>query len=575
MESTDQVQTVYVNRADSSPADGPAPALQEIPGYEILGELGRGGMGVVCKARQIALKRIVALKMISAGALADPDDVARFRTEAEVVARLQHPNIVQIYEVGEHQGRPYFSLEFVAGGSLAQKLHGRPLLPRQAAELIQTLARAIHYAHEQGIVHRDLKPANILLQGSGVRGQEPGKPVDGLSDSCLLTPDSCVKITDFGLAKLLGEGGQTRSGDILGTPSYMAPEQAGGKPQTVGPAADIYSLGAILYELLTGQPPFAGESFLRTLQQVCHDEPVAPSRRQPKLPPDLETICLKCLHKEPAQRYASAQALADDLAAFLAGEPIQARPATTWERTIGWMRRRPVAAALSGAVCVAVVGLVVGLWWQNALAVSAVAILSLLVAGAWYSTRLQAALRESATQQLRAQRHVERLHLLLELTRKLVSVTDRDGLLLLLRETTARLANAERATIFLLDPERRELWTKIPVEGRFNEVEEIRMPLGVGIAGTVAASGQTLNIPDAYADPRFHTGVDRRTGFVTRNLLAFPMTAADGRVLGVFEVVNKRGEAFGPEDVDALAALAASAAVAVENSYAETQNRVS
>jgi WD40 repeat protein len=292
-------------------------------------------MGVVYRARQTSLNRVVALKMILAGAHAGPDDVARFRAEAEAAARLQHPNIVQIHEVGEHRGLPYFSLEFCAGGSLAARLDGTPLSARDAAALVTVLARAVQAAHDAGVVHRDLKPANVLLAADG-------------------TP----KITDFGLAKRLdGPGGQTRTGAVLGTPSYMAPEQAGGKTREIGPAADVYALGAILYELLTGRPPFRAETSLDTVLQVLADEPVPPGRLVPKLPRDVETICLKCLQKEPARRYPSAAALADDLQAYLDGRPIAARPVGRVERGWRWCRRNP---ALAGSGVVVALVLVVG-----------------------------------------------------------------------------------------------------------------------------------------------------------------------------------------------------------------------
>jgi WD40 repeat protein len=284
-------------------------------------------MGVVYKARHLRLDRLVALKMIRAGGLAGEDELARFGEEARAVARLQHPNIVQIYEVGEEAGQPYLALEYVEGGSLARRLSGAPLPGRQAAELIAVLAQAVHHAHRQGVVHRDLKPANVLLARDG-------------------TP----KITDFGLAKTLDQqSGQTRTGAILGTPSYMAPEQAAGKVKEVGPAADVWALGAILYELLTGRPPFRGESVWDTLEQVRSGEPVAVRRLQPKVPRDLETICLKCLHKEPRRRYRSAGELAEDCAAFLDGKPVQARPVGKVERFGLWCRRNPILALASGA----------------------------------------------------------------------------------------------------------------------------------------------------------------------------------------------------------------------------------
>jgi WD40 repeat protein/serine/threonine protein kinase len=297
-----------------------------IPGYEILGELGRGGMGVVYLARQIGLDRLVALKMILAGAHASPDDVARFRREAEAVAQLQHPHIVQVYDVGEQEGLPYFSLEYIEGGSLVQKLSGTPLPSHQAAELVAVLADAIHAAHLRNIIHRDLKPANVLL-----------------------TADGTPKITDFGLAKRLdAPAGLTQSGAIVGTPSYMAPEQAEGRSKQVGPATDVYALGAILYEALTGRPPFRAETPFDTLLQVVHEEPVPPRRLLPKIPRDLEIICLKALAKAPDQRYASARDLADDLRRFLKGEPIRARPVGRGEKAWRWCRRNPALALASG-----------------------------------------------------------------------------------------------------------------------------------------------------------------------------------------------------------------------------------
>jgi eukaryotic-like serine/threonine-protein kinase len=301
---------------------------ESVAGYLILGVLGRGGMGVVYKALQPGLKRLVALKMILAGEYAGRREVTRFRSEAETVAQLQHVNIVQIYEVGEDAGRPYFSLEFIDGVSLSKKVNGTPLPPREAAELLLQLAHAVAYAHQKGIIHRDIKPANVLL-----------------------TADGIPKLTDFGLAKRVqDESGQTRTGTVLGTPSYMPPEQAEGRLHEVGPRSDVYSLGAVLYDMLTGRPPFRGTTVLDTLQMVQKQEPVAPTELQPKVPRDLQTICLTCLHKEPARRYASAAALAEDLRRFLTGEPILARPAGAGERLWRWCRRNPRVAALSAAL---------------------------------------------------------------------------------------------------------------------------------------------------------------------------------------------------------------------------------
>jgi WD40 repeat protein/tRNA A-37 threonylcarbamoyl transferase component Bud32 len=328
------------------PSPVPSPAAPTEPvavaGYEVLRELGRGGMGVVYQARQTKLGRVVALKMILSGAHAGTRDTARFRTEAEAIARLQHPNIVQVFEVGEHGGLPFFSLEYCPGGGLDRKLNGTPLPAREAATLVEALARAMHAAHQKGVVHRDLKPANVLFAEDG-------------------TP----KITDFGLAKKLDEAGQTASGAVMGTPSYMAPEQAGYKPdaqaRAIGPATDVYALGAILYECLTGRPPFRAATSLDTILQVVADDPVPPTRLQPTTPRDLETICLKCLEKAPAKRFGSAQELADDLRRFLDGLPIAARRTGPLERAAKWVRRRPAVAALLGALAASVIAGVAGM----------------------------------------------------------------------------------------------------------------------------------------------------------------------------------------------------------------------
>jgi WD40 repeat protein len=350
-----------------------------LPGYEILAELGRGGMGVVYQARQVRLNRLVALKMILAGGHAGQADLSRFVTEAQAIARLQHPNIVQIHEVGEHGGLPFFSLEFCPGGSLDKKLGGTPLAPREAAVLVETLARAIQTAHQKGIVHRDLKPANVLLA-------EDGQP----------------KVTDFGLAKKLDEAGQTQTGAILGTPSYMAPEQAGGMGKEVGPACDVYALGAILYELLTGRPPFKAATPLDTLMQVLSEEPVAPRQLQSQTPRDLETITLKCLHKEPGKRYASAADLAEDLRRFAAGEPIRARPVGSAERLWRWCRRNPLLAGGAAA---------------TVLALAVITILAILVAAAEKENarKDQQRLREALFEQARAERLLGNRYRALEL----------------------------------------------------------------------------------------------------------------------------------------------------------------
>ena len=346
-----------------------ASKLPELSGFEILSRLGRGGMGVVYLARQTALKRLVAVKMIRSR-VGDNVELGRFRTEIEAAARLAHPNIVQIFEVGEHKGSPYCVLEYVAGGSLDQVLKGKPQPAEVAARLVQQLAAALQHAHERGIVHRDLKPANVLI-AEGNRRQETGDTSDAAM-SHNLSP----KIADFGLARQLEaiDAGQTETGIIMGTPAYMSPEQAAGQSKECSPATDIYALGVILYELLTGRPPHQGATVLDTLQQVRSQEPVAPRALAPKTPRDLNTICLKCLHKEASRRYASARALADDLGAFLESRPIAARPVGLPERVVMAARRRPLVASLIAAIClITVLGLAAGVyqWRQTSAALAA------------------------------------------------------------------------------------------------------------------------------------------------------------------------------------------------------------
>jgi eukaryotic-like serine/threonine-protein kinase len=308
-----------------------------IPGYDIVGELGRGGMGVVYKAWHVPSKRFVALKMIITGAEASETQRKRFRVEAEAATRLAHPNIIQVHEVGEFQGHPYFSLEFCGGGSLAKKLSGNPMLPQAAALVVEKLARAVAVAHHQQIIHRDLKPGNILLSSE----TEP-------------------KISDFGLAKRLdSEDVQTRTGAVMGTPSYMPPEQAIGAGQHVGTPVDIYALGAILYECLTGRPPFKSATAVDTLDQVKRQEPVAPRLLNATVPAELDLICLKCLRKSPEQRYATATELADELRRYLSGEPIRTRPISSLTRAGQWISARPIQSGLLaiavGAILVAAV----------------------------------------------------------------------------------------------------------------------------------------------------------------------------------------------------------------------------
>jgi serine/threonine protein kinase/WD40 repeat protein len=321
--------------ADLRPPEdsAPNPRVRYFGDYEIIRELARGGMGVVFQARQISLNRVVALKMILAGQLADDSEIRRFYTEAEAAANLDHAGIVPIHEVGQHEGQHYFSMGFVEGESLAQRLALGPLPVREAAALMVKVAEAIEFAHQRGVIHRDLKPANILIDPSG-------------------NP----RVTDFGLArKLKGDSGLTGSGQIVGTPSYMPPEQAGGNRGDVGPAADVYALGATLYALLTVRPPFQAASAMDTVLMVVGDEPVPPRRLNASIPRDLDVICVKCLEKSPARRYASASALADDLGRWLRHEPILARRASSAERLVRWARRRPAVAALSFLIFAAIV----------------------------------------------------------------------------------------------------------------------------------------------------------------------------------------------------------------------------
>ena len=332
--------TVDFRSAAPTSSDGVKPShVRYFGDYEIIREIARGGMGVVFEARQVSLNRKVALKMVLAGQLANDTDVKRFYIEAEAAANLDHPGIVPIYEVRQHEGQHYFSMGFVEGQSLSHHLADGPLPPRQAADLIRRVCEAIEFAHQHGVIHRDLKPANILLD-----------------------KNDYPRVTDFGLAKKIeSDSGLTGSGQIMGTPSYMPPEQAGAKRGEVGPAADVYALGATLYALLTGRPPFQAATAMDTVIQVISDEPVPPRRLNPTLERDLETICLNCLEKEPRRRYPSARLLGEDLAHWMRGEPISARPVGRPERVWKWARRRPVVAGLLAMLALVTAAGVIGI----------------------------------------------------------------------------------------------------------------------------------------------------------------------------------------------------------------------
>jgi eukaryotic-like serine/threonine-protein kinase len=334
---------------ETGPPAAASEKLPTIPGFEVLRVLGRGGMGVVYLARQVALNRLIALKMVLAPEYASPHAHQRFLQEAAIVAKLQHPGIVQVHEFGTHEGHAYFAMEYVDGGSLEKLLAGTPQPPTVAATLIASLAETIHAAHERGIVHRDLKPANILLQMMKDECRMQNEKQATQTFDVRHSHFGISKITDFGLAKQL-DASLTATGAIMGTPRYMAPEQAAGEVKKIGPATDVYALGVILYELLTGHPPFQAATAMETLHQVLSLEPVPPARVQPGVAKDLETICLKCLQKEPSKRYLSAKDLRTDLRCFLDGKPIAARPVTAMERAWRWSRRNPTVAGLMAAV---------------------------------------------------------------------------------------------------------------------------------------------------------------------------------------------------------------------------------
>ncbi len=364
-------ETPPANSTIADPVTATRSDVPDIPGYDIDELIGRGGMGRVYKARHRGLNRVVAIKLLI-GTGDDPQMVTRFEQEAKAVASLHHPNIAQIFDTGTANGSPYYAMEYIAGGSLAEALAGKPLPPPEAARIVEAIARGMQHAHENGIIHRDLKPGNILLPNADrVRTGEPnaGTKKDNEtahgsgSESRLPTFELEVKVADFGLAKRFADEAKiTRTGEILGTPSYMAPEQASGIVTGIGPPADVYALGAILYECLTGRPPFAGPDAVQTVLQVLSMEPVPPRQLQPRLPADLNTICLKCLEKSPRKRYASAGELAEDLRRFLDNRPIIARPVRPWERAWKWSRRKPWQAAAVALAGFMLIGAGVGVY---------------------------------------------------------------------------------------------------------------------------------------------------------------------------------------------------------------------
>jgi serine/threonine protein kinase/putative methionine-R-sulfoxide reductase with GAF domain len=601
-----------------------APPAAHLGEFELLSILGTGGMGAVYRAWQPSLGRQVALKSLLR--IGDPQAEARFGREIRALGRVEHPNLIKIFTSGSEGDRWFYAMELVEGATLAtvwDRLcarcpraqdvdpntwqdaltgacrdartaekpastgmtgaerseapnaspdaswnRGRPpdeesavaLAPtvagrsyvRQAVELVRQVAEAAHALHEAGVVHRDIKPGNVMVTSDGTQ----------------------AVLMDLGLAHLTDrdDGTLTQTRQFVGTLRYASPEQV----LAVGDLdrrSDVYSLGATLWELLALRPMYGAGSQTPTpelMRRVQYQEPERLRKYHPGISPDLEAVVLRCLEKDPAARYASAHELAADLGRFLAGEPVRARPVTSLGRGLRWVRRQPAVAALVAVCTLAVLSLVVSVGLNSAdvnadilvFGSLVVAVLSLLAAGWLYSASLKTTLRALAREHTAAQRSVERLHLLLEMTRRLMSAPDLDTLLLLISETTTRLANAERATIFLIDRERGELWSKVTSGAG---VETIRVPLGKGIAGTVAVSGETVNIPNVAADPRFNPDVDRRTGYKTRSLLTVPMIGHDGRPLGVFQVLNKRDGVFQAEDVETLSALAASAAVAVDS----------
>jgi len=442
-------------------------------------------MGVVYKARHCGLNRLVALKMIRGGSEARADHCSRIRVEAEAVARLRHPNIIQIYDIGEANGLPFMALELLEGGSLDDHLAGTPQPGQQAAEVMVTLARAVHVAHEASIVHRDLKPTNVLYTGEGV-----------------------LKITDFGLAKRIdADHGPTESGQIMGSPSYMAPEQARGHSRDVGPAADVYALGAILYQMLTGRPPFKGETPLETFRQVIDDDPVPPSRLVPRVARDLETICLKCLQKEAARRYESTAAMADDLVRYRRGEPIKARRIPFWVRGAKWVRRRPVIAASWMLAVLLVFGALAGLFVrQQSLLERTQTIVAAL--SKWSTLQREADAAQSERELNRVRESLSDFLPELKALQDDAKIRELADLLVAKREAvTDRLAalrslQAERERL-QVERERFQKFRDLSLDALFHDTQFTGLDLPSNQAATRHAVQAALNV---YADPNSGAG---------------------------------------------------------------------
>jgi serine/threonine protein kinase len=489
-------------QVEAGAAAAPGAPPPTLPGFELLEELGRGGMGVVYKARQTRLNRLVAVKMLPPGGAVTADQLARFRIEAEALARLKHPNIVAIYDVGEYQGQPYVVLEYISGPSLAQVLGGRSQEPQASARLIETVARAIHAVHACGIVHRDLKPANILLSFS----RDAERSAAALRSASRLN-ESVPHITDFGLAKDRTDRRKlTQTGIALGTPCYMAPEQAAHAEGAIGPATDIYALGSILYEMLVGRPPFDADTPIETMVRLLRDEPLSPATLRPTLPRDLVTICLKCLEKAPRRRYASAGELADDLHRFQHGEPIRARPVSAAEHAYRWCRRRPLVTALLGLL--------------GALAVAF--IVTVLI----YNARLEAALNKLEVQNEQQRRQIIELNIHIGITLG----DSGDSFAALLRFTEALRLEVDGPNAA---EHRRRIASTLEQCPRLTALLDLEAPvIGANIAADMAGFVATVGADNAVAVWQVPARRRVAAGLAHLDRPAHAAVSTDGRFLG-------------------------------------------